>query len=96
MEVHHCSLSTARQSAVRWLMTTARTSGCRSRTWGQEALENNEEACGAVGWLKGGHSMVVDGNPLVEEEAAGDGALPGGVAGDSSSKVLLHLQRKTR
>jgi hypothetical protein len=39
--------------------------------------------------------MVVDGNLLVEEEAVKDGALPGVVAGGSSSKVLLHLQRET-
>jgi hypothetical protein len=39
--------------------------------------------------------MVVNGSPLTEEEAAGGGVLPGIVAGGSSSKVLLHLQRKT-
>jgi hypothetical protein len=38
---------------------------------------------------------VVDGNPLIEEEAVRDGALLGVVAGGSSSKVLLHLQWKT-
>jgi hypothetical protein len=38
---------------------------------------------------------VVDGKPLMEEEAVGDGTLPSIVAGGSSSKVLLHLQRKT-
>jgi hypothetical protein len=38
---------------------------------------------------------VVDGNSLMEEEAVRDGALPGVVAGGSSSEVLLHLQRKT-
>jgi hypothetical protein len=38
---------------------------------------------------------VVDGNPLAKEEAVGDGALHGVVAGGSSSKVLLHLQWKT-
>jgi hypothetical protein len=38
---------------------------------------------------------VVDGNPLAKEEAAGDGALPGVVAGGSSSNVLLHFQWKT-
>jgi hypothetical protein len=54
----------------------ARTSGCRSRTWGQEAPENNEEACGVVSWLGGGRSLVVNGNPLMEEEAIEDGALP--------------------
>jgi hypothetical protein len=73
-------------------MTTARTSGCRSRTWGREAQETNEEACGVVGRLGGGRSTVVNGNPLAEEEGAGDGALPGVVAGGSSTKVLLHLQ----
>jgi hypothetical protein len=39
--------------------------------------------------------MVVSGNPLVEEEAVGEGALPGVVADGSSLKVLLHLQQKT-
>jgi hypothetical protein len=48
-----------------------------------------------VGWLGGGQSAVVDGKPLVEEEAVRDGALPGIMAGGSSSKVFLHLQRKT-
>jgi hypothetical protein len=38
---------------------------------------------------------VVDGNPLAKEDAAGDGALPGVVAGGSSSNVLLHFQWKT-
>jgi hypothetical protein len=38
---------------------------------------------------------VVDGNPLMEEEATGGGVLLGAMAGGSSSKVLLHLQRKT-
>jgi hypothetical protein len=76
-------------------MTMALTSDCQSRTWGREAPKNNEEACGAVDRLGGGRSTVVDGNPLTEEEAVGDGALPGVVAGGSSSKVLLHLQRKT-
>jgi hypothetical protein len=74
---------------------TAQTSGYRGRTWGRKAPEINEEACGAVGWLSGGQIMVVNGSPLTEEEAAGGGVLPGIVAGGSSSKVLLHLQRKT-
>jgi hypothetical protein len=39
--------------------------------------------------------MVVNGNLLTEEEVVKDGALPGVVAGGLSSKVLLHLQRKT-
>jgi hypothetical protein len=39
--------------------------------------------------------VVVDDNPHMEEEAIRDGALPRVVAGGSSSKVLLHLQRKT-
>jgi hypothetical protein len=39
--------------------------------------------------------VVVDGHPLMEEEAVRDGALPGIVAGGSSSKVLPHLQWKT-
>jgi hypothetical protein len=73
----------------------ARTNSCWRRTWGQEALENNEEACGAVGCLRGGQSVVVDGNLLMEEEAVGEGALPGVMASGSSSKVLLDLQRKT-
>jgi hypothetical protein len=38
--------------------------------------------------------MVVNSNPLAEEEVVREGALPGVVAGGSSSKVLLHLQRK--
>jgi hypothetical protein len=76
-------------------MTTARTSRCQSRTWGREAPENSEEACGAVGCLGGGRSTLVDGKPLMEEEAVGDGTLPSIMAGGSSSKVLLHLQRKT-
>jgi hypothetical protein len=38
--------------------------------------------------------MVVDGNPLAEEEADGEGALPSVVADGSNSKVLLHLPRK--
>jgi hypothetical protein len=95
IEAHWRCLSTARQSVARWLMTMAWTSGCRSRTWGREAPENNEEACSMVGWLGGGQSAVVDGKPLVEEEAVRDGALPGIMAGGSSSKVFLHLQRKT-
>jgi hypothetical protein len=37
---------------------------------------------------------VVDGNPLMEEEATGGGVLLGAMAGGSSLKVLLHLQRK--
>jgi hypothetical protein len=95
IEAHLCGLLTARQSVARWLMMTSRTSGYRSRTWGWEALENNEEACGSVSWLRGGRSAVVDGNPLTREEAVGDGALPGIMAGGSSSKVLPHLQQKT-
>jgi hypothetical protein len=47
----------------------ARTNGCRSRTWGREAVEDDEEACGKVGWPGGGQSAVVDGSRLVEEEA---------------------------
>jgi hypothetical protein len=39
--------------------------------------------------------VVVNGNPPVEEEAVRAGALPGVMATGSSSKVLLHLQRKT-
>jgi hypothetical protein len=39
--------------------------------------------------------VVVDGNPLEEEEAVGEGALLSIVLGGSSSKVLLHLQQKT-
>jgi predicted deacetylase len=38
---------------------------------------------------------VVDGGRLTEEDAVGDGALPGDVVGGSSLNVLLHLQRKT-
>jgi hypothetical protein len=82
----------ARQSTVRWLTMTAWTSGYQSRTWGQKAPENNEEACSAVGWLEGGRSVVVDGNLLMKEEAVRDGALLGVVAGSSSLKVLLHPQ----
>jgi hypothetical protein len=85
----------ARQSVVRLLTTTARTNGCRSRTWGWEAPEINEEACGVVNQLRGGRSIEVDGIPFVKEEAVGDGALLGVVADNSSSKVLLHLQQKT-
>jgi hypothetical protein len=73
----------------------ARTSGCRSRTWGREAPLNNGQACSAVGWLGGGQNAVVDGNPLAEEEAVRDGALLDVMAGGSSLKVLLHLQQKT-
>jgi hypothetical protein len=39
--------------------------------------------------------VAVDGGQLMEEEVVGDGALPGDVVNGSSSKVLLHLQRKT-
>jgi hypothetical protein len=85
----------ARQSVVRLLTTTARTNGCWSRTWGREAPEINEEACGVVNQLRGGRSIEVDGIPFVKEEAVGDGALLGVVADNSSSKVLLHLQQKT-
>jgi hypothetical protein len=38
---------------------------------------------------------VVNDGRLKEEEAVRDGALPGDVAAGSSSKVLLHLKRKT-
>jgi hypothetical protein len=38
---------------------------------------------------------VVDGNPLAEEEAIRDGALPSVMISGSSSKVLLHLQWET-
>jgi hypothetical protein len=38
---------------------------------------------------------VVDSNPVMEEEADEDGALPGVVAGGLSLEVLLHLQWKT-
>jgi hypothetical protein len=79
----------------RWLSTMARTSGCRGRTWGREAPEINKEACGAVGWLGGGRSTVVDSSPLTKEEATGGGVLSGVVASGLSSKVLLHLQRNT-
>jgi hypothetical protein len=37
---------------------------------------------------------MVDGGQLTEEEAVRDGALTSDVADGSSSKVLLHLQRK--
>jgi hypothetical protein len=37
---------------------------------------------------------VVDGNRLEKEEVARGGVLLGIMAGSSSSKVLLHLQRK--
>jgi hypothetical protein len=94
-EAHQRGLLMARQSAVRWLTTTAQTSGCQSRTYGREAPENNEEACGAVSRLVGGRSTVVDSNPLTEEEAIKDEALPGVTASGSSLKVLVHLQRKT-
>jgi hypothetical protein len=39
--------------------------------------------------------VVVVGDPLVDQEAVRDGALPGDVTGGLGSKVLLHLQRKT-
>jgi hypothetical protein len=38
---------------------------------------------------------MVDGSPLTEEATDGGGVLPGVMAGDSSSKVLLHLEWKT-
>jgi hypothetical protein len=70
----------------------SRTSGCQSRTWGREVAEDDEEACGTIGWPGGRQSTVVNGGRLTEEEAVGDGAVPSDVAGSSSSKVLLHLQ----
>jgi hypothetical protein len=39
--------------------------------------------------------VVVDGNPLAEEEVVREGALLSVMAGGLSSKVLLHLQPKT-
>jgi hypothetical protein len=39
--------------------------------------------------------VVVDGDPPMEEEAVEHGALPDIVTSSSSSKVLLHLRRKT-
>jgi hypothetical protein len=38
---------------------------------------------------------MADGNPLVEDKAARGAVLLSIMAGASSSKVLLHLQRKT-
>jgi hypothetical protein len=72
----------------------AQTSGYRSRTWGRGAAEDDEEACGMIGCPGGSRSAVLDDGQLTEEEAIKDGALPGDVVGCSSSKVLLHLQRK--
>jgi hypothetical protein len=44
---------------------------------------------------RGRQEAAVDSGLLAEEESVGDGALPSDVASGSSSKVLLHLQRKT-
>jgi hypothetical protein len=72
----------------------AQTSGYQSRTWGRGVAEDDEEACGMIGCPGGSRSAVLDDGQLTEEEAVKDGALPGDVVGCSSSKVLLHLQRK--
>jgi hypothetical protein len=39
------------------------TNGRWHQTLGWEAVEDDVEACGMVGWLGGGQSGVVDGDP---------------------------------
>jgi hypothetical protein len=76
-------------------MMTAWTSGCRRRIWGREVVENDEEACGMVGWLGGGRSTVVNGEALGRRRLRGELARSAPMTGGSSSNPVLEEEAMT-
>jgi hypothetical protein len=67
----------------------AQTSGCQSRTWGREAVEDDEEACGMVAWPGGGRSAVVDDDLRGRRRWHGERRLPTSLASNSGCKLVL-------
>jgi hypothetical protein len=65
---HRGGRSTAAKSATERWSTGVRSDGCRSRHSGRRATGDDGEACGTLGWARGGWSTLVD-DELAGEEA---------------------------